>query len=158
MEKSIDKRIEDTAKLQAEIARSLSVVEMKKVHCQIEEVEKNRKKPAILSIIERIDFTRRLCASVEKHVSALRKKDKVFFNSPFPEYYDVKKSPMEVVIESFESLRLDLKRNIDIREEDFEKLFPNIIQDFKTPNDILYCLNSMQVKLTDMKNYCKRLI
>ncbi len=66
MEKSSEKRLEQTEKLEAEIKRSLNVVEMKKAHCQIEDVEKNRKKPAILSIIERIDATAELLSNIYK--------------------------------------------------------------------------------------------
>lgn len=55
MEKSKDKRLEEKEKTEAEIERSMSVVREKQAHMQIEEVERIRKKPAILSIIERID-------------------------------------------------------------------------------------------------------
>jgi hypothetical protein len=74
--KGIDKRLKQKEVLEAEIERSMSVVREKQAHMQIEEVEKIRKKPAILSIIDRIDtnfgvsysvFEHRTCSSQLSH-------------------------------------------------------------------------------------------
>ena len=46
-----DKGFPEQKKLEAEIARSLSVVKMKEAHKQIEDIERSRKKAAIQSII-----------------------------------------------------------------------------------------------------------
>lgn len=75
MEKSTDKRIEQAEKLEAEIKRSLNVVEMKKAHIQIEEVEKNRKKSSILSIMDRIDLCVGVMDSVYDELDSLFKRD-----------------------------------------------------------------------------------
>jgi hypothetical protein len=47
---SEDKHLEEKEKLESEIARSLSVVKMKEVHKQIEDIEKLRKQASIKSI------------------------------------------------------------------------------------------------------------
>ena len=61
-----DKRFTEKEKLEAEIARSLSVVKMKEAHKQIEDIERSRKKAAFQSIIARIDLSSQMNESFRK--------------------------------------------------------------------------------------------
>lgn len=157
MEKSKDKRLEEKEKIEAEIERSMSVVREKQAHMQIEEVEKTRKKPAILSIIDRINANSVLSSSVFESLTELRGKS--------PELFGVRvldgltsMSGLGFIVKSFESIRFDFQRNIEIKNEDFEKLFPKLTLSFDTGNDILTSLTCMTFQMLDMKAYCKRLL
>jgi len=69
---SKDKPLEEKEKLEAEIERSLSVVKMKEVHKQIEEIEKLRKQATVKSICERILH----CVEVSKSLAGFLVKAK----------------------------------------------------------------------------------
>jgi hypothetical protein len=156
MSKDKDKRLEEKEKLEAEIERSLSVVNMKKAHMKIEKIEKTRKKSSILSIIERIDnnindsetwieATAKLISSKTYNLGSLKLGD----------------SPSMVannIMKTYESIREDLQRNINCKSEDFDKLFPKPIINFEiytSASTSLSCLSSL---MHDMKIYCKRLL
>ena len=84
-EKTTKDRLKETEKLEAEIKRSLSVVGVKEAHKKIEDIEKLRKKSAILSIIERIDTFLSNNESVLNGIAKLIKKYPPEFHSPkFP--------------------------------------------------------------------------
>lgn len=157
MEKSTDKRLEQAEKLEAEIKRSLDVVEMKKAHCQIEEVDKNRKKPSILSIIERIDLNCDINRFIYKELDALQKHSSHFDSKQLPENV-LDETGLDIEVKTFESIRFDLQRTLDVKNEDFDKLFPKLNLKFHHLQNILTSLNSMNRQMTDMKTYCKRLI
>lgn len=151
------KRQEERKKLEAEIERSISVVRMKQAHMQIEEVEKTRKQPAILSIVQRINNNLGVSYTVYKNLANLHEKFPKLFQQRLPDDF-VDKCGLAVIIKTFESIRFDLQRNIDIKSEDFDKLFPKSTLSFETGDDFLTSLNSINVQMLDMTNYCKRLL
>ena len=75
MNKDAGKRLKEKEKLDAEVARSLSVVKVKEAHKQIEEVEKLRKKSAITSIIERLNFNIGFCKTIASTLSEIKKEN-----------------------------------------------------------------------------------
>jgi hypothetical protein len=151
------KRLEEIEKLEAEIRRSLSVNKMKQAHMQIEETEKTRKKPAILSIIERIDLNIDVSRSVYESLVELRERSQELFKLRLPDDF-VNNSGLAVTMKSFESIRFDLQRNINIKNEDFDKLFPRLTLSFETADGLLASLNCIIIQMLDMKHYCKRLL
>jgi hypothetical protein len=154
---SKDKRLEEKEKLDAEILRGLSVVKMKKTHKQIEDIEKLRKKSAILSINERLSLNISITKSIVTTMLEAKKEYKVTFDLEVPADSPLRK-PLNQLVATYESIRFDLLRNIDIKEEDFDRLFPKIEVKFRTYDSIaneLYCLIC---QMEDMKTYCMRLL
>jgi hypothetical protein len=151
------KRREEIEKLEAEIERSISVARMKQAHMQIEEAEKTRKKPAILSIIERLNTNFAVSYNVYKSLANLQEKSPKLFQQRMPDDF-VNKCGIAVIIKTFESIRFDLQRNLDIKSEDFDRLFPKSTLSFETGDDFLTSLNCINVQMLDMTNYCKRLL
>jgi hypothetical protein len=157
MEKSKDNRLEQKEKLEAEIERSMSVVRMKQAHMQIEETEKIRKKPIIQSIIDRIDLNFDVSRSVYDSLADLYGRSPDIFKVRLPDDF-VNKSGLVVIVKTFESIRFDLQTNIDLKNEDFDRLFPKLTLNFQTGSDYLTSLNCLNVQMLDMKHYCKRLL
>ena len=156
MEKSKDKRLEQKERNEAETARSLSVVEMKEAHKQIEEIDKARKKPSILSIIERLENNEESTLNMIKTLQDTHKR--------YPEeYLLVKPHPLSdshfnSLFQIYESIRFDLQKTIDMKSEDFERIFPKL--KFSTESFIIVAnhLAFMIRQMKDMKAYCKRLL
>ena len=157
MSKDKDKRLEEREKIEAEIARSLSVVKMKETHKLIEEVEKSRKRAAIQSIIERITHYIGLNDRIVESASNMKKAHpKYDYTNPITERDLV--NFLKNVAAKYESIRLDLKRNLDVAKDDFEKLFPKMELDLKSIDSVAFNLTCLNTQLVDMIDYCKRLI
>jgi hypothetical protein len=156
--KTKDKRLEEKEKLDAEIARSLSVVKMKEAHKQIEDFEKLRKQSSIKSISKRILFSYDMIHALTSAIQDIAKQDPASdLNSPLPDK-GVVKIYLTNIVRTYDSIRFDLQRNADISKEDFERLFPRVNTEFTTfslVNPLLQCL-SMQ--MVDIDNYCLRLL
>lgn len=155
--KDKNKRIEEKEKIDAEIERSLSVVKMKEVHKQIEEIVKSRKKDVILSVIKRIDIASAVNSSVLDELAKVKKE--------FPErLWSMKLSDKESsdafnhLVNIFESIRFDFKQNVKIGDEDFKKIFPMPILRYASMEDHVFSISCMSVQMIDMKAYCMRLI
>jgi len=157
MSKTKDKRLEEKEKLDAEIARSLSVVNMKKTHMQIEEIEKTRKKSSITSIIERIDLIDKNIRAW-KHATQEMKKSQKNINVDSSKLGRNATIVLDMILKTFESIRIDLQRNCDCKGDDFEKLFPKPTLNFETYGSTSMSLTCLGLLLDDMKAYCKRLI
>ena len=111
----------------------------------------NVKNVSLSSLLERINEIDRLCASVAKHLFLLNENDPSFFKSPYPEEFNIKKGTLDLMINSYDSVSADLRKTVSMNAEQFEKLFPKIIRNFKTPKDIYYTLLIMQVYLESMR-------
>jgi hypothetical protein len=155
---SKDKHLEEKEKLEAEISRSLSVVKMKEVHKQIEDIEKSRKQASIKSICERISFCLDMSKILSSTLIEIRKKNPNWkLNWEMSESSSTKKF-LNSIMAMYESICFDLQRTIDIKKEDFDRLFPKTEFNFSTYESIipnLWCLN---MQLLDMQNYCLRLL
>lgn len=154
---SEEKYSKEIEKLQAEIERSLHVVKMKEAHKQIEEIEKLRKQASITSICKRIKHYDSLLSAVYKTSLEFKKEHPDFFESKITENSSVKLF-LDQYIKMYKSIRFDLQRTINIKKEDFDRLFPEIKFDFTTYDSILTVLISVRIQTTDMLNYCLRLL
>jgi len=156
---SEDKHLEEKEKLEAEISRSLSVVKIKEAHKQIEDIEKLRKQAAIKSINERILFCLERSHTI---VGTLLEtsKDKQYeksFGSKLGDG-DSAKRYSDSIKAMYESIHFDLQKTIDIKKEDFDRLFPKMELNFSTYESIVPILNCLNMQLEDMRNYCLRLL
>ena len=156
-----DKGFPEQKKLEAEIARSLSVVKMKEAHKQIEDIERSRKKAAIQSIIARIDLSVQMNEAFRRgfqQALAEVENTQVLIDSK-PQIANGKLLRLlETVNTTYESLYLDVQRNIDVSKEDFSKLFPKLQNDFSTLDVLSSTLMFINCQLNDMKAYCTRLL
>jgi hypothetical protein len=153
-----DKNHKEIEKLEREIERSLNVVKMKELHKQIEDIERLRKQISIRSINERI----LLCFDVSKGVmnALLELKEKDTYHV-FSQKIPIGNSTLKAVttiITTYESICFDLQRTLDIKKEDFDKLFPKIDFIPITYDQIPSNLNCLNLRLMDMRNYCLRLL
>ena len=154
---SKDKRLEEKEKLDAEVARSLSVVKVKEAHKQIEDIEKLRKQSSIKSIVERLSFNIEISRGIVEAITKIREKSKTYLKYKLTND-DSTKQYVDRITATFESIRFDLQRNIDVNEEDFERLFPKIKASFDTINLVIPYLNCLNVQMVDMRSYCQRLL
>jgi len=156
-----DKRFTEKEKLEAEIARSLSVVKMKEAHKQIEDIERSRKKAAFQSIIARIDLSSQMNESFRKgfdQALAGRENSQVLIDSKSQIENKKLLRLLENVAAKYESIYLDVQRNIDVSKEDFSKMFPKLQNDFSTLDILSSTLMFINFQLIDMKAYCLRLL
>ena len=149
--KSGEKRLEEAKKWQAETERSLAVLKAKEAHKLIEEIEKGRKRSAIFSVCDRLlqhaaltnGYARILLDRKSKH-----------------ENYEIE-SPDRIYIEdlmrTYESIRYDFQKNMEIRDEEIEKLFPKLSPDFTEFMATFNKLQSAVDQMIDMVIYCKRI-
>ena len=159
MEKGKDKkkRLEEKEKWDAEVERSLSVVKLKEAHKQIEEVEKLRKHDAILSINDRITSLSKYCTNMTSVIHDLGKDNpKEKMNE-----YSLGSATLKyanTALTFYQSIRLDIERNIDVGKENFDKLFPILEIDTSNFGSLCTSLVCMFYQLEDMTNYLKRLL
>jgi hypothetical protein len=160
-EKDKDKLLAEKEKLEAEIARSLSVVKMKETHKQIEDIERSRKKAAIQSIITRIDLSTKLNESYRiGFQQALAENKNAHPQFDFNRQITNSRLSrlLETVAATYESIYFDIQRNIDVGKDDFSKLFPKLQNDFSTLDILNSTLMFINCQLFDMKAYCLRLL
>jgi len=143
-------------KLEAEIARSLSVVKMKEAHKQIEDIEKLRKQASIRSISERVSLCHGTCTGFANAVIEAKKADPSLRSDVKIEDDAHSRRFINSVMTLYESIRFDLQKTLDIKKEDFEKLFPEIILDSSTYDSTTTDLACLNIQLADMKAYCLR--
>jgi tRNA nucleotidyltransferase/poly(A) polymerase len=149
--KSKDKRLEEKEKWDAETERSLSVARFKKAHKEIEDTEKERKRPAILSICKRIDFS----------IKDIIQTAKLFNKNPFLANLSLSQRVLIHVQnyqENYDSIRADLQKSLEIKDEDMKKLFPEIEIDETNYGHVTASLSNIMTQLRHMKFYCERLL
>jgi len=159
---SEDKHLEEKEKLETEISRSLSVVKMKETHKQIEDIEKLRKQASIKSICERISYCIKISRFLAKAVGKAeekvedRKLDLELTLKIKEDGFTIK--ILNTIIKIYESIYFDFQKAIDVKKEDFDRLFPKVELNFTTYASITTNLICLDMGLTDMKNYCLRLL
>jgi len=156
MEKSKDKNLE-IEKLATELKRSLSVIEVKEAHKRIEDIEKSRKQSAIISIIQRIDSASSFVKGSMAGVTKAKKEYPELVNVQLPASV-TRDQMISNITQRFDSIRFDFQKNLDIKEEDFGKLFHKPTLSFSTANELEESLLFICYQLEDMKAYCKRFI
>lgn len=149
--KSKGKRLEEKETQEAELERSLVVVKVKEAHKQIEETEKSRKRPTVLSICHRIDQFSGIANST---LGVLMKQYK---KKPIP-IGDTVMTTIEDFERTYASISYDFRKNLDVRDESMEKMFPAI----RVRKDVLQHaiddLLSVWFQMQQMKSYCERLL
>jgi hypothetical protein len=150
-EKSKDKRLEEAEKTNAEVTRSLQVVEMKKAHKLIEDVEKERKRPPIQSVCGRLISHTRWLIILSKSITENAKEGKVFN----PQAY---LSTVENITQTYESIRYDYKKTLELKDEDFEHLFPKIDVKLYSDTEFITSLENIAEQEIHMKIYCNRFL
>jgi ABC-type oligopeptide transport system substrate-binding subunit len=127
-----EEKDKEIKKLEVELKRSLSVVGVKEAHKKIEDVEKSRKRSAILSIIDRIGVCLQVNEGYSKGINnAKQRYSQELLNRKIP---DLASSELNFVITMFDSKRYDFQNNADIKNEDFDKLFPRPKMSFDSVN------------------------
>jgi len=156
---SEDKPLGEKEKLEAEISRSLSVAKMKEAHKQIEEIEKSRKRSVILSIIERLNISILIFGGMIRELDILGKKiPEYLLNKRLPEDRPKDIPEINYIVKTYDSIYFDFQKNIDIKQEDFDRLFPKVIMYFDTLTNITTTLVSILTQMMNMKAYCLRLL
>lgn len=151
---SKDKHLKEREKLEAEISRSLSVVKMKEAHKQIEDIEKLRRQASIKSVCERIS----LCIEINRAmIDAFQKEHPKATNMKIKDSGFVSKY-LDKVIAIYGSIYFDLQKTINIKEEEFNRLFPKTEYNFDTYESVKINLLCLNIQLMDMKKYCLRLL
>lgn len=149
--KNKEKRFEQKERVDAETQRSLSVAEMKKAHMLIEETEKSRKRPILLSICSRIEYhIKLLVSSMEMLGMPSFALNKILSDNILDDLNDL--------AQGYESIRFDFQRSMEIKEEEMNKLFPNIRIDLTSGYNAASTLSRMTRQLVHMKLYCERML
>jgi len=149
--KSKDKRLEEKEKLESEIERSLAVARMKQAHKTIEDVEKTRRRSAMISLCKRIDYLIAMIRSFNLRMLGQSYLNEITIGTPTAE-------EAQHYISTYESIRYDLKKSLDIKDEDMEKLFPKIEVRFGDRFSVIGRLTNINDQLHDMRLYCERML
>ena len=149
--KSKEERLKEKEKLDAETQRSLAVAEMKKAHKLIEDTEKMRKRPILQSI----------CLRIDTHMKALASGIVVYAKPPFANQKILADNVMDSIksnYQIYESIRFDFQKNMEIRDEEMNSLFPKI--EMKTTKGYHVCssFSRMNDQLRHMRIYCMRML
>jgi len=131
---------------------------MKEVYKQIEDVEKERKKSAINSIIQRINSNNLFAKAIVDGINDGKK------GYPSTLFDSAPSSPgsiglfLDNIVRTYDSIRFDFQKNTDVKPEDFDRLFPKISLNSSTFNTISNSLVCLIIQMFDMKTYCSRLL
>lgn len=150
--KSKDKRLKEKEKIEAETLRSLQVAKMKQAHKLIEETEKARKRSSFLSILSRLNLHRKVV------LNSARRWTEVSDSSAFDELNRnrVIEDELQHIMATYESIRYDLQKTLDIKDEDFERLFPRIDVTIDNFDRMMNRLLNMIDQMFHMQIYCER--
>jgi hypothetical protein len=138
---------------------------MKETHKQIEDIEKSRKKTTVQSIIDRITLNMATNIAIVNGLDAVIKTSKEKHKDREKEVEAILSQELDdenlkpyftAPIENYESIRLDIQRNCEIK--DFDKLFPRLQNKSKSPNAITSFLPILNFQLADMQLYLKRML
>jgi hypothetical protein len=147
--KNKEKRLEEKEKIDAETQRSLAVAKMKSAHKAIEDVEKLRKRSALLSVRQRLET----CARKLEGLSRLLK------SPPFGEEPIHDKNLRKSILfegKIYESILYDFQKTLDITDQEMEKLFPKIDMVDESNFSISSCFTQMVSQMEQMRIYCER--
>jgi len=125
-EKSADSRLSDAEKQKAETMRSISVAQAKIAHSLIKEIEKMRIREDVSSLNSRILTHIRAIANFYDFLV------KVSGDFGFKQARDIAKN----IIETYYSIREDLKSVTKMNDDKLSKLFPERSMDFESSHDL----------------------
>jgi hypothetical protein len=136
----------------------MSVVKVKEAHKQIEDIEKLRKQTSIQSILQRISSCFGISRTIVTTLIEIGEEKPNMLSHLEIKDSDVVKKYLDNIISIYESIRYDLQKTLDIKEEDFNKLFPNMKFTLTTYASVTPNLNCLNMKLLDIRDYCQRLL
>jgi hypothetical protein len=145
-----EKRIEEKEKLEAEVERSLAVARMKEAHMKIEDIEKVRKRSALLSVRKRIANTMTDFTNEAKILNETESTNLAI--DPRTEAYLLDDE------RTYRSVRADFQKTLEIKDEDMKKLFPEIEIERDTSSNAGTSLLCIVYQLADMNVYCERML
>lgn len=149
--KSKEKRLEEKEKWEVEAARSIAVARVKEAHKLIEDAEKNRKRSTIFSINDRLLTHTKLVIGLNSVLSKSKSKFADYEITPAQRVY------IKDLVKIYESIRYDLQKAMEMKDEELEKLFPKLEVDFGEFIVTLVGLQSIVNQMIDMSLYSKRM-
>jgi len=149
LSKDKNKRMEEKEKLMAETDRSIAVAMAKQAHKLIEDTEKSRKRSSVLSICKRVEDLTMFAETVANTLFEFSGVFKLTWDSATGIY-------IRSLLKRYESVRFDLKKTIEIKDEDFERLFPKIEVNLESFGKAASSIDDISFQLSDMKVYCER--
>ena len=149
--KNKNKRLADKETLEAEAERSIAVARMKQAHKLIEDTEKLRKRSAILSICKRVSNTIESADSMAK----LLFESTQTFNLTWK---TATGNIIQQMVRTYESIRYDLKRTMNVKDDDFEKLFPEVEINIGTFGLAGSSMLNICEQLKDIRIFCERFL
>jgi hypothetical protein len=143
-----EKRLEQKEKWEAETGRSLAVYKFKEVHKKIEDIEKLRKRPALLSVCKRIDLAMDDLLTDTGILNMMR--GKVFSETDRIHILNNE--------QTYKSILTDFQKTLEIKPEDMQKLFPEIEIKKDIAGDTVDSYIWICSQLRQMKAYCERML
>jgi hypothetical protein len=64
----------------------------------------------------------------------------------------------DTIISMYKSVRFDLQRILDIKQEDYDRLFPNMEPNIDSFGSVQTDFSCLGMQLKDMEKYCSRLL
>jgi hypothetical protein len=118
---------------------------------EIEDTEKIKKRPTVLSICKRIDF---YIADIQSVLDVLLEDQSIDEQSLSQRTL----LNLQTYKETYDSIRSDLQKSIELNDEAMMKLFPEIEIDKTNYGHTTDSLFNMIAQLRHMKLYCERLL
>jgi len=149
-EKSAAERRKETRKQLAETRRAKAVAEVKLSHKLIEDIEKLRKAGGVFSIQQRILAHQKTISVFARELDNLGKVN-IQKLSPEETGYALD------LVETYKSIREDIRMTIGLNGDDFNKLFPLRHVHFEMRTQLMAILASVMEQETQMASYLLRL-
>lgn len=146
--KDKDTRLKQADKANVEVIRNLKVAEMKEALNRIEDVEKLNKRSSISAILKRIEV-------LEKDVHLLSRCANNLKNAIVTKKCINQSESIEAINKS---VRCDFKKVFELKDEDFEVMFPKLKLGFKNQQDFVHDLLSLTRQLLYMDVFCMRIL
>ena len=155
-----DKKVREIQKSMHEIQRSLLVATMKRSHGLIEREEACRKTAPAISIMERIDKLREYIRTL---FDTTLKLANMIFTNKYETIIGIIVPHCEQIRDTYESIRNDMQRLLEVDDAKFEKLFKKIdlackLESLSDLIILFSVLLNMIFQLDDMKAYLKRIV
>jgi hypothetical protein len=146
--KDKDTHLKQADKANVEVIRNLKVAEIKEALNRLEDVEKLSKRSSITAILKRIE-------QLEKDVHLLSRCANNLKNGIVTKKCINQSESIEAINKS---VRCDFKKVFELKDEDFDVMFPKIKLGFKNQQDFVHDLLSLTRQLLYMDIFCVRIL
>ncbi|MBU3957749.1 MAG: hypothetical protein KKB25_01610 [Nanoarchaeota archaeon] len=150
-EKTAQDRLKEIEKLKVETDRANAVATAKLSHASIENIEKNRKKPFVMSLFWRIKDN-------QQNIETLLKYFEKTFESSNDPLLQIEKDMIRNITETYKSIREDFKEVLEIKHERFNILFPEKTTCFENRIQALSIIIGIGEQQSQLKAYLTRKI